>query len=83
MTKLVILTLCVPFPLVVQRLAHSACRHSIVITGFVVLAGGTKLQDPTANFRHIFDNSTSNGNDIARSFVKILCAFHGPPISHR
>jgi hypothetical protein len=34
-------------------------------TGWVVLAGGTSVQDPHANFRNSFAGSSHSGNDVS------------------
>ncbi|KAG9203073.1 hypothetical protein G6514_003595 [Epicoccum nigrum] len=49
----------------------------IVITGFVVLGGGTSVQDPRANFRNSFDGITTNGNDLVNALVSINFAYQG------
>lgn len=49
----------------------------IVITGFVVLGGGTSVEDPRANFRNSFDGITHNGNDIVNALVSINFAYQG------
>jgi amino acid transporter len=49
----------------------------IVITGFVVLGGGTRVQDPRKNFRNSFDGVTNNGHDIANALVSINFAYDG------
>ena len=49
----------------------------IVITGFVVLGGGTRVKDPGANFRNSFDGVTSNGNAIVNALVSINFAYTG------
>lgn len=49
----------------------------IVITGFVVLGGGTRVEDPRANFRNSFDGITNNGNDIVNALVSINFAYTG------
>jgi amino acid transporter len=49
----------------------------IVITGFVVLGGGTRVKDPHANFRNSFDGATSNGNGIVNALVNINFAYTG------
>ncbi|KAF9690577.1 hypothetical protein EKO04_011330 [Ascochyta lentis] len=49
----------------------------IVITGFVVLGGGTSVQDPHANFRNSFDGITHNGNDLVNALVSINFAYQG------
>ncbi|KAF7362932.1 Amino acid transporter-like protein [Mycena venus] len=49
----------------------------IAITGFVVLSGKTRVQDPHANFHNSFSGSTHSGNAIANALVKINFAFDG------
>jgi amino acid transporter len=49
----------------------------IVITGFVVLGGGTSVKDPRQNFRNSFDGITNNGHDIANALVSINFAYDG------
>jgi len=50
---------------------------SITITGWVVLGGHTRVEDPHANFRNAFAGTTSNGNGIANALVKINFAYAG------
>ncbi|KAG8931776.1 hypothetical protein FRC02_002183 [Tulasnella sp. 418] len=49
----------------------------IVVTGFVVLAGGTKIQDPHSHFKNGFAGSSSNGNDLANALININFAYSG------
>jgi amino acid transporter len=49
----------------------------IVITGFVVLGGGTKVKNPRQNFRNSFDGVTNNGHDIVNALVSINFAYDG------
>lgn len=49
----------------------------IVITGFVVLGGGTSVKDPHANFRNSFDTVTTNGNGIVNALVAITFSYLG------
>ncbi|KAL1952984.1 hypothetical protein VTO42DRAFT_3807 [Malbranchea cinnamomea] len=49
----------------------------IVITGFVVLGGHTRVQDPGANFRNSFDGVTNNANAIVNALVSINFAYTG------
>ncbi|KAK4706086.1 replication factor C subunit 2/4, partial [Phenoliferia sp. Uapishka_3] len=49
----------------------------IVITGFVVLGGHTRVENPRANFHHAFEGSTSSGNAIANAIVKLNFSFAG------
>ncbi|KZP23864.1 amino acid transporter [Athelia psychrophila] len=45
--------------------------------GIAVLAGITRVEDPYANFRGIFNGSNSNPNSLATAFVKINYTFVG------
>lgn len=45
--------------------------------GIAVLAGITRVEDPYANFRGIFNGSNSNSNSLATAFVKINYTFVG------
>ncbi|KAF2227757.1 high affinity methionine permease [Elsinoe ampelina] len=49
----------------------------IVITGFVVLGGGTSVAEPRANFQNSFDGITNNGNDLVNALVSINFAYQG------
>lgn len=49
----------------------------IVITGFVVLGGGTRVEDPRQNFRNSFENVTDNGNAVVSALVSINFAYQG------
>ncbi|EAU85304.1 high affinity methionine permease [Coprinopsis cinerea okayama7 len=49
----------------------------IAITGFVVLGGHTSVADPKANFRNAFEGTSSNGNGLATSLVKVNFAYSG------
>ncbi|KZS96411.1 hypothetical protein SISNIDRAFT_314329 [Sistotremastrum niveocremeum HHB9708] len=49
----------------------------IVITGFVVMGGGTRVKDPMANFRDLFAGSSPNSNDYATAMFKVLNAYAG------
>ncbi|KAF4553350.1 Amino acid permease-like protein 7 [Elsinoe fawcettii] len=49
----------------------------IVITGFVVLGGGTSVAEPRANFQNSFDGITRNGNDFVNALVSINFAYQG------
>ncbi|KAG5354131.1 hypothetical protein C0989_007492 [Termitomyces sp. Mn162] len=43
---------------------------NIVITGFVVLGGHSRVEDPYVNFKNSFVGTTSNGNGLATALVK-------------
>ncbi|KAI0685727.1 amino acid transporter [Cytidiella melzeri] len=49
----------------------------VVVTGWAVLAGHTKIQDPHANFRNAFAGSSHSGNDYATAMFKVLFAYSG------
>ncbi|KAK7923709.1 hypothetical protein PG985_007780 [Apiospora marii] len=52
----------------------------ISITGLVVLGGHVSPQrvpDPHANFRHGFEGTTDNGNDLANALVNTIFAYTG------
>ncbi|KAI5116554.1 hypothetical protein M0805_007562 [Coniferiporia weirii] len=49
----------------------------IVITGWVVLGGHTRVQDPHANFRNAFAGSSHSGSDYATAMFKVLNAYEG------
>lgn len=49
----------------------------IAISGFVVLGGGTKVQNPTANFRNAWEGTTTDPNAIANSIINISFSYGG------
>lgn len=49
----------------------------IVITGFVVLGGGTRVKDPHANFRGSFTDIHPTGNGIVNALVSVNFAYQG------
>ncbi|KAH8989891.1 amino acid transporter [Lactarius hatsudake] len=49
----------------------------IVVTGWVVLSGKTRVQDPHVNFRHAFAGSSTSSNDYAAAMFKILFSYSG------
>ncbi|KAL2071894.1 hypothetical protein VTL71DRAFT_13129 [Oculimacula yallundae] len=49
----------------------------IVVAGWVVLAGGTRVQDPHASFRNAFAGSARTSNPYATALVKVLSSFAG------
>ncbi|KAH9478194.1 High-affinity methionine permease [Psilocybe cubensis] len=49
----------------------------IVITGWVVLSGKTRIHDPHANFRDAFSGSSHSSNDYATATFKVLNAYAG------
>ncbi|KAG6834667.1 hypothetical protein H0H93_008187, partial [Arthromyces matolae] len=49
----------------------------IVITGFVVLGGHTRVENPHANFKNAFSGTTSSGYGLATALVKVNFAYSG------
>ncbi|PPJ51774.1 hypothetical protein CBER1_09665 [Cercospora berteroae] len=49
----------------------------IVITGFVVLGGGTQIQNPRASFQNSFAGTSSSGYQWSNSLFKVLNSFAG------
>ncbi|GJE85364.1 amino acid transporter [Phanerochaete sordida] len=49
----------------------------VVITGWVVLGGHTRVQDPFVNFRDAFAGSSHSSNDYATATFKVLNAYAG------
>ena len=49
----------------------------VAITGLVVLGGHTSIQNPTANFHHAFDGTTSSAYGITNALVKIIFSYQG------
>ncbi|KAI0659946.1 amino acid transporter [Cubamyces menziesii] len=49
----------------------------VVISGWVVLSGHTRVQDPHANFRNAFEGSSHSSNDYATATFKVLNAYAG------
>jgi hypothetical protein len=50
----------------------------IVVTGWVVLAGGVKrIEDPKASFRNSFAGSATSGNLYATALFKVLNSYAG------
>ncbi|KAJ3555599.1 hypothetical protein NM688_g2484 [Phlebia brevispora] len=49
----------------------------VVITGWAVLAGHTKITDPHVNFRNAFADSSHSSNDYATAMFKVLFAYDG------
>jgi amino acid transporter len=49
----------------------------IAISGIVVLAGGTSVQNPTANFHNAWNGTTKDPNSIANGIIKISFSYGG------
>lgn len=52
-------------------------RYSIIITGFAVLGGHTKVEDPHASFRNPMQGTVKGGNGLATAIVSIIFSFGG------
>lgn len=50
---------------------------SIIITGFVVLGGHTKVADPHAAFRNPMNGTVKGGNGLATAIISIIFSFGG------
>ncbi|KAG1847944.1 amino acid transporter [Suillus tomentosus] len=49
----------------------------VVVTGWVVLSGKTRVVDPYYNFRNAFAGSSTSSNDYATATFKVLYAYTG------
>lgn len=49
----------------------------IVVTGWAVLGGGTRIKDPHASFRNAFEGSVKTSNPYATALYKVLSSFAG------
>ncbi|KZT62116.1 amino acid transporter [Calocera cornea HHB12733] len=49
----------------------------VVVAGWVVLGGHTRVQNPTANFHNAFAGSSHSSNDYATALFKVLNAYAG------
>ncbi|OJA14246.1 hypothetical protein AZE42_11588 [Rhizopogon vesiculosus] len=49
----------------------------VVISGWVVLSGKTRVADPYVNFRNAFTGSSTSSNDYATATIKVLDAYAG------
>lgn len=49
----------------------------IVITGFVVLGGNTRIQNPHEIFKNAWQGTTSDGNAISNAILKVSFSFGG------
>lgn len=49
----------------------------IVVLGWVVLAGGTKVTNPNQSFQDVWAGTTTSGNDIANSIIKVSFSYSG------
>jgi amino acid transporter len=51
--------------------------RSVAITGIAVLAGFTRISDPSANFHNVWQGSTTNPNALATALLKTNFAYVG------
>lgn len=49
----------------------------IVILGWVILGGGTKVADPTASFKNMWEGTTTDGYNITNSIIKVVFSYGG------
>lgn len=50
----------------------------IIITGFVILGGGTRVKDPKANFRHSFEGTeTASAYGLTNALYRIIFSYGG------
>lgn len=49
----------------------------IIITGFVVLGGNTRVEDPTLNFRNSFEGTSNAPYGITNALMKVVFAYSG------
>jgi len=49
----------------------------VIVTGWVVLGGGTRVQNPHHNFHNAFAGSSHSSNDYATAMFKVLNAYAG------
>lgn len=49
----------------------------IIITGFVVLGGGTRVTDPHTIFKDAWNGTTTDGNAISNAIIKVSFSYGG------
>lgn len=49
----------------------------IIITGFVVLGGGTRVPDPHSIFKDLWKGTTNDGNAISNAILKVSFSYGG------
>ena len=54
----------------------------IVVTGWVVLGGGTRVQDPHSHFKDGFAGTNNNGNALAGAIINVIFAYTGWYVVH-
>ncbi|OWB56444.1 hypothetical protein B5S28_g2345 [[Candida] boidinii] len=49
----------------------------MIILGWVILGGGTRIKDPHQSFHNVWEGTTTDGNAIASSIVKVTFSYSG------
>jgi amino acid transporter len=49
----------------------------MVVLGWVVLSGATKVKDPHQSFHNVWEGTTTSGNNIANSIIKVTFSYGG------
>lgn len=49
----------------------------IIISGFVVLGGGTRVSDPHSIFKNAWEGTTTDGNAISNAIIKVSFSYGG------
>lgn len=49
----------------------------MVVLGWVILGGGTQVADPHQSFHNVWDGTTTSGNNIANSIIKVSFSYSG------
>ena len=49
----------------------------MVCLGWAILAGSTKVKDPHQSFRNVWEGTTTEGNNIANSIIKVAFSYGG------
>lgn len=49
----------------------------ICILGWVILAGGTRVEDPHQSFRNVWEGTTTDGYNIANSIINVVFSYTG------
>ncbi|PBL01523.1 high-affinity methionine permease [Armillaria gallica] len=49
----------------------------IVVAGWVVLGGGTRVEDPKSHFKNGFSGTNNNGNAMASAMINVIFSYAG------
>lgn len=49
----------------------------VIITGFIVLGGGTRVKDPHTIFKDAWNGTTTDGNAISNAIIKVSFSYGG------